>query len=564
MFDSKKVGSYWLKEIKITIGIIIFGLIFNILIVEIPIQLGVMIDALINQEPFEIMIKAVIFYILIVVIVQFSRFLKRYFVRLFANRTNKTMQMITYNNVINKPILEFEKENTGDLMTRILGDVEITVEGMRKLTTEVFDTGVIMLSYIFALFSYDVTITLLSCIAVPFAMLLAELLKTVIYKYSRAYRKKVSVITDKTYEMIEHAILLRTHGVLDKNIDEYNVELDDLEKKAVKANMLEQGMVPIYVVIASLGIICVIYFGGMKVIDSIWSIGDFTAYLGLFTAFTIKASKSAKLFNSVQKAKISWQRILPYLEPIKHKDETNNIVFSGNISVNNLSFIYPGSKREVISNISFSANKGEIIGISGPIACGKSTFGLSLVGLYDYIGSIKINDKELREYSEYERSQMISYLGHNPSLLSDTIYNNITLGRSQDISQVLKDVCFETDLLNMPLKEQTLIGSNGMKMSGGQQARIALARALLMKNEIIILDDPFSAVDMKTETEIIRNIRKNYKDSIIFIISHRLNIFPLADKIIMFDHGIIYGSHQDMLTKSELYRQIYQLQGGDK
>jgi len=563
MYNPKKISSYWFREIKITIGIIISGLIFNILIVEIPIQLGVMLDTLINQEPFEQVMMTALFYILIVIIVQLSRFIKRYFVRLFANRTSKTMRSITYNNIINKPINDFERENTGDLMTRMIGDVEITVEGMRKVTTEVFDTGVLMISYAITLLAYDVKISLISCISVPLALLLAELLKTTIYKYSRSYRKKMSVVTDKTYEIIEHAILLRTHGVLDKNIDQYNAELEDLRKKAIKANMLEQGMAPIYVVIASLGIISVIYFGGMKVIDGIWSIGDFTAYFTLFTAFTIKASKSAKLVNAIQKAKISWQRILPYLEPIKHKDVTTHISNNGKLEINKLSFTYPMSNREIFTNISFSAKKGDIIGITGPVACGKSTLGLSLVGLYDYKGSIQINNKELRDYSEYERSQMISYLGHNPSLLSDTIYNNITLGRNKDIDQVIKDICFDEDLLNMPDKEQTLIGNNGMKLSGGQQARIALGRALLMKNEIIILDDPFSAVDMKTEAQIIKNIRKNYSNSIVIMISHRLSIFPQVDRIVMFDQTIKYGTHQEMLETSELYQKIYRIQGGD-
>jgi len=238
------------------------------------------------------------------------------------------------------------------------------------------------------------------------------------------------------------------------------------------------------------------------------------------------------------------------------------------LTVENLSFSYEDGKENIIEDISFEGNTGQIIGITGSIASGKSTLGLSLLGLYPYIGSIKIDGKELKDYSEYERSQMISYLGHKPQLLSDTIYNNITLGSKKDITSVLKDVCFDTDLGVMPNGKDTLVGNSGIKLSGGQQARIALARALLNKNRIIILDDPFSAVDMKTEEKIIENMKSNYKDSLIILVSHRLAIFNRINKIILLksDKTAEYGTHNELMNKSELYATIFNLQcteGGD-
>jgi ATP-binding cassette subfamily B multidrug efflux pump len=219
----------------------------------------------------------------------------------------------------------------------------------------------------------------------------------------------------------------------------------------------------------------------------------------------------------------------------------------------------------VIYDVGFSAHKGQIIGITGPIACGKSTLGLALLGLFPYQGSIKIDGKELRDYSDKERSALISYLGHDPYLFSDTIHDNVALGEKADLSGVLSDVAFSEDLRNMPDKDATLVGNNGVKLSGGQQARIGLARALLEKAPIIILDDPFSAVDTLTESQIIANLKKNYQDSLILIISHRLTIFPRVDNIIMFDDtGVKYGTHAEMLEESPLYKRIFELQGGDR
>ena len=227
-----------------------------------------------------------------------------------------------------------------------------------------------------------------------------------------------------------------------------------------------------------------------------------------------------------------------------------------------MTFRYPESQESILENISFTAQQGEIIGVTGAIAAGKSTLGLALLGLYPYMGSIRIDGRVLSHYSESERSQMISYLGHNPQLLSDTIFNNITLGDSLDITTVLQDVCFDIDLAAMPDQANTLVGNSGIRLSGGQQARVALARTLLHKNKIIILDDPFSAVDMQTEEKIIEHLKNNYQESVIILISHRLAIFSRIDRIVLLhnDTTTDYGTHQQLMEKSAVYARIYNLQ----
>ncbi|WP_139904029.1 ABC transporter ATP-binding protein [Clostridium thermarum] len=563
MKQPDKIINYWKKEKFVAACIIIFGIASNITIILGPIYQGKLIDTIAQGASLFSVVLLAVTYAAIIGTTQFLRFVKRFYIRRFANKTRSTMRLMIYNNIMHKSISELDNENTGNLMTRVISDVDLCVEGMRKFTTEVFDTGVLMISYLVTMLAYDVKITVFSITFVPIAMALAEKLKSVIYKYSKDYRKKSSEIASSTYDAIENSILYRVTGMEAKNRASYEDELLDLQNKAIKANILENSMQPIYNVIAMLGIIMVIYLGGTKVINGGWTVGNFSTYVAIFTAMAVKASKSAKLFNSVQKSQVSWKRIKSYLTELKIKDNSSNISKGGTkLSVENLSFSYEDGKENIIENISFEGKTGEIIGVTGPIASGKSTLGLSLLGLYPYIGSIKIDGKELKDYSEYERSQMISYLGHKPQLLSDTIYNNITLGSKKDITSVLKDVCFDTDLAAMPNGQETLVGNSGIKLSGGQQARIALARALLNKNKIIILDDPFSAVDMKTEEKIIENLKSNYKDSLIILISHRLAIFNRINKIILLksDKTADYGTHNELMKKSELYATIFNLQ----
>jgi ABC-type multidrug transport system fused ATPase/permease subunit len=461
--EPDKIINYWKKE-KFTVAcIVIFGFAYNILMVFGPIYQGKLIDSVAYGNTGRTAYTAFLF-VLVIAMIQTSRYFKRFYIRRFANSTNARMRLMVYNNILHKRKEQLDEENIGNLMTRAISDVELCVEGMRKFTTEVFDTGVMMAAYLVSMLLYDVKLTLLSILFIPVAMMLAEKLKEIIYAYSAAYREKSGTVADITYSFVDNAMLYRISGMESSNRERYGSHLEDLKNKSIKANLLENSMQPIYNVIAMLGIVIVVYFGGKKVIEGIWTIGAFSAYIVMFTDLAKKASKAAKLFNSVQKSQISWKRIKPYLTEHEEKEEKSDIISKDSaLSVGNLSFCYPPSRECIIENIDFEARSGEIIGITGPIASGKSTLGISLLGLYQYKGNIKIDGRELNDYSEYERSQMISYLGHKPQLMSDTIYNNITLGEKADVYSVLKDVCFEEDLKEMKDGVDTLVGNGGIR-----------------------------------------------------------------------------------------------------
>ncbi|WP_018590630.1 ABC transporter ATP-binding protein [Terrisporobacter glycolicus] len=556
-----KIKNYWLKEKKTVILLTVFGVLYNVGMVARPIYQGKLIDALIAKISFNNLINLALTFIFITFMVQFFRYYKRYYVRQFANRTTATMRFMLYNNILHKTEKELSEENMGSIMTKTISDVDVCVEGMRKSTTEVFDTGVLFVSYLITLLQYDVRITLYACIFIPVAILIAEKLKIIIFKFTKAYRSQISKVSDITYDMIDNAILYRLYGRESDNKTIYEKELEDFERKAITANVWENAMQPIYNVIAMGGIVFVIIMMGEKVYKGNFTIGEFSAYISIFSVMAVKASRIAKLFNTIQKSRVSWNRIKPYLkEYIQIDKNLGKIEEKTKIEVKNLYFKY--SEEYIIENLNFQGIENQIIGITGPIGCGKSTIGKIFLADYDYEGSLTIDKKELRDYSEYERSKIISYLGHNPHLISDTIYNNITLGDEGDISHVLNMVCFHEDLKFMEHGIDTLVGNGGIRLSGGQQARIALARTLYHKYKILILDDPFSAVDMNTEKIIIDNLRNHYKDCLIILISHRLSIFKYLNEIILIndDKTLEYGNHEKLLNSSKLYNQLYSLQ----
>lgn len=558
-----KIKNYWIKEKKSVILLTLFGILYDVGMVARPIYQGKLIDALIAKVNFNNLIKLSLTFIFIIGMVQFFRYLKRYYVRQFANATTATMRFMIYNNILHKEEKELNDENIGSLMTKAISDVDVCVEGMRKSTTEVFDTGVLFITYLVTLLQYDVKITLYACIFIPAAVFIAEKMKKIIFKFTKAYRSQLSQVSDITYDRIDNAILYRLYGREADNRVVYEEELEDFEKKAIVANIWENAMQPIYNVIAMGGIVFVIIIAGEKVYEGSFTVGVFSAYISIFTIMAAKASRIARLFNTIQKSSVSWKRIKSFLKGYKEIDKTRGIISKETkLEIENLYLKYDKSSDYIIKNLNFKARENNIVGITGPIGCGKSTLGRVFLGNINYEGSIKIDNKELRDYSEYERSKIISYMGHDAHLISDTIYNNITMGDDGDISHVLKMVCFDEDLKSMENGIETLVGNGGVRLSGGQQARIALARTLYHKNKILILDDTFSAVDMKTEKNIIDNLRANYGDCLILLISHRLAIFKYLNQIILIneDKTLEYGNHQKLIENSTLYNQLYLLQ----
>jgi len=566
--EPQKIKSYLKREWKILLLVTITGLIFDGSMSYIAVLQGRLIDALASKAALAVVGQKALTFILVVAAIQCSRALKRWFVRLFANRTGASMRRMLYNSVLSQDVTALLDVSAGELMNKAVGDVDICVEGMRKVATEIFDTGVLMVAYLITLFSYDVKTTLLSCMFIPVAMFIAEKLKSVIERTTKRARAQNGAVSTLTLSNVENALLYRVNSATERKLSEYEKALSDLEEKSIRADVLENSMQPIYNAISMLGIVAILVIGGGLVVQKTWSIGDFTAFTAIFVALATKASKAAKLFNSYEKAAVSWQRIKPMIKDYTLPDETGRPDDrDASLTVENLSFAYPGAAEPAIHNISFTARAGDIIGVTGEVASGKTALGLALTGALPYSGSIRLCGAELSDFTQFERSCRVAYMGHDPQLLSDSILENVTLGVGGDVSDILRLVCFDEDLAAMPEGVETRIGAGGVRLSGGQRDRVALARTLAHKSRLVILDDPFSAVDMDTERRIIEKLRSRFPDRVIVLLSHRLAVFPLAEKVLFFRNGqAACSTHETLLDNDLAYRKLWdaQTKGGDE
>lgn len=557
--------SYIKKEKRVLLIVTITGLIYNIGLLAGPYLEGKMSATLVNILTNKPIVHSMLFYvgiyILCIFVVQVNRYFKRNYVRIFANNTNKQMKECLYSHLLRLSPLDLQKEGVGNLLTKALSDVDDCSEGMRKFITEIFDTGIALCAYVAMLIYYDFKLALLCLFFTIVSYIVAEKMKHVVQKTSTAYKKVAGSVNEETLDRIENSVTYRVYGVEDNREKDYENVLKDYESASIKAELPSAFLPPLYKLITLISVLCIMYFGSKNVLSNVWDIASFTTFLSCFIKMADKSSKSAKLFNAVQKAKVSWDRIKDYMVNEKYDDSLTEIDVK-ELSFIDVSFEYPNGPL-LLNNVNFKAEKGQIIGITGKIACGKTTLGKLLLNNYPYTGNIYLDKRELRTIPSNQ--SFLTYFGHEPQLFNDTISNNIALGKDIDVIYYLKLVCMDEEVKKMEKGIDTIIGDKGSHLSGGQAQRLALARTLAHAKAILVLDDPFSSLDKKTEESIFLNLKKDYKQSIILFISHRVSLFKDVDKVLYIDDGnCCFDLHTSLMQKQLAYKNIVEIYVGEE
>ena len=566
-FRPDRIASYfrveWLPLAVVTLS----GLIYNVGLLAGPWFEGrlaqCLADILGGSETAARMALLVLGYILVTLTVQAARFVKRFYVRRFANTINRRMKGILYANLVRKSRASLEKEGAGELMTKAISDVDDCVEGMRKFTTEVFDTGVALLGYAVMLLVYDWRLALLSLLFTPISYVCAAWMKRPVQRAGAAYKKAAGALSAATLDRAQNAVTYRTYGCESTREKRYEQTLKAYEQTAVRSSVWQSALPPLYLAVSGAGVLFILRFGAKNVLGTgwrAWDIAAFTTFLSCFTKLTVKSSKVAKLFNSVQKAEVSWKRI----QPLMTSPETLELLAvpaAAGVEIENLSFAY-GSEA-VFSGLSLTVQPGDIIGVTGPVACGKSTLGRAFLCEAPYGGSVKFGGKELSALTPRQIAATVGYLGHDPELSADTVENNVLCGSNQDAMPYLDAAALKDEVLGMENGPDTVIGSAGTRLSGGQAQRLALARTLAHPRPLLILDDPFSALDRNTEDTVFANLQAYARDKVVFLISHRLYHFPQLRQVIFMENGkTTVGTHAELMASVPAYRQLYESQTG--
>ena len=568
-FRPDRIGTYFRVEWRPLAFVTISGLVYNIGLLATPWFEGrltqCLADILGGSETAAQMAMLVLAYILVTLLVQAARFIKRFYVRRFANNINRRMKGILYANLVRQSRAALEKEGAGELMTKAISDVDDCVEGMRKFTTEVFDTGVALAGYAVMLLVYDWRLAILSLLFTPFSYVCAAWMKKPVQRAGAAYKKAAGALGSATLDRAQNAVTYRIYGCEDARVEKYEDALNRYEKTAVRNNVWQSALPPLYLAASEAGVLFILWFGAKNVLGtgwSAWDIAAFTTFLSCFTKLVVKSSKVAQLFNSVQKAEVSWKRIKPLMKNPEQLDALN-VPAAEDVTLKDLSFAY--GEEPVFTGLSLTAHPGEIIGVTGPVACGKSTFGRVFLCEAPYGGSARFGGKEFSALTPRKLSATVGYLGHDPELSADTVQNNVLCGSEQDAMPYLAVAALKDEVNAMENGLETVIGPSGARLSGGQAQRLALARTLAHPRPVLVLDDPFSALDRSTEDTVFADLQAYAKDKVVFLISHRLYHFPRMQKIIFMDGGkTTVGTHEELMASAPVYRQLYESQTGQK
>ena len=564
-----RIGSYFRAEWLSLTFVTLAGLVYNIGLLATPWFEGrlaqCLADLLSGNETTGKMTALVVFYIAATLAVQTARFIKRFYVRRFANNINRRMKGILYANLVRQSRAALEKEGAGELLTKAISDVDDCVEGMRKFTTEIFDTGVALVGYVVMLLVYDWRLALLSLLFTPVSYVCAAWMKKPVQRAGAAYKTSAGALSAATLDRAENAVTYRICGCESAREKYYENALTAYEKAAVRNNVWQSALPPLYLAASEAGVVFILWFGAKNVLGtgwSAWNIAAFTTFLSCFTKLVVKSSKVAKLFNAVQKADVSWKRIKPLMHAPEQLDALK-IPQPADVTLSGLSFAY--GEKPVFSGLTLTAHPGDIIGVTGPVACGKSTFGRVFLCEAPYGGSAQFGGKEFSALAPRRISAIVGYLGHDPELSTDTLQRNVLCGSKADAMPYLSAAALKEEVLAMEQGVDTVIGVGGTRLSGGQAQRLALARTLAHPRPVMVLDDPFSALDRRTEDTVFANLQEYAKDKVVFLISHRLYHFPQMQKIIFLDNGkTTVGTHAELMADEPAYRQLYESQTGGK
>jgi len=459
--------------------------------------------------------------------------------------------------------INFYKNNrVGDLMNRISEDVSKVRMYVGPALMYSINTITLFIIIITYMFSIDVKLTLYTVTPLP-------LLSFIIYKLSKKINIKslkvqesLSKLTTIAQESFSGISIIKSYTIedeLNKHIQEISTET---KNRHVDLAKFQSWFLPMMVLLIGVSNILVIYIGGNQFIDGKIELGILAEFIIYVNMLTWPVATVGWVTSIVQQAEASQARINQFLkEKIRIINKNSEILkINGDLEFKNINFIYEETNIKALSDINFKLKKGESLGIIGPVGSGKSTLLELIVRNYDPMsGEILIDNLNLKKHNKNNIRENISYVPQTTFLFSDTIKNNIRFGKNDaqmpEIKKYSKISCVSDEIEDFPQKFDSILGERGINLSGGQKQRIALARALIKKPKILLLDDCLSAVDLETENEITSNLLIETGNITKVIVSQRTSTIKKCNKIIVLKDGKIIeeGNHEELIMNPKGY-----------
>ena len=390
------------------------------------------------------------------------------------------------------------------------------------------------------------------------------------FSYPRFYQlqKAVDRVNSRVQEYLIGVRLVKAFGTYDSEIDKFNIENNNLMAKGISSQMVITVISPILTLVVGIGTVTVIFVGGILFQKNLANTGDMTAFTIYMAQILNSLIMITNIFTVFVRTKASTARIQEVFdceEDFAGSEKRNQSYRS--ITFDRVSFAYPGgSGVPAIKDLSFSVKQGESLAIIGPTGSGKSTIAWLLLRFYDTdSGHIFMDDYDLKNMGVDELRNNISIVPQRPMLFSGSVTDNLRWGKKDASLEEIKLVTEKAQadfITKMNNGYSSILGSGGVNLSGGQKQRISIARAMIKKSPILILDDATSALDAVTEAKVRDNLRESQYCQTLITITQRCGTAMLADKILVMENGkkVGFGSHEELMKSCEVYQDIYHTQ----
>lgn len=467
------------------------------------------------------------------------------------------------------PLSFYRRNNTGDLMNRISEDVS----RVRMYLGPAIMYGLTLITLFMMLipfmFAINAKLTWYALSPLPLLSLSIFLVNNKMERRSEEIQKSQSKLSTFVQEAFSGIRVLKSFNREHESISKFEQESDRYKKQSMKLTKVQSLFFPLIMGLIGLSTILTVYAGSTEVINGNLTLGNIAEFIIYVNMLTWPVTSLGWTSSLVQRAEASQKRINEFLKTktniVSEKELAQEI--SGKIEFRNVSFTYPDTGIKALRNISFTVNPGESLAIIGTTGSGKSTISNLVSRLYDAReGEILIDDVPITHYNLTSLRSQIGYVPQDVFLFSDTIFNNIAFGiKSPDetrIFQAAKDADVYENIIAFPQGFNTRVGERGITLSGGQKQRVSIARAVVREPKILMLDDALSAVDTKTENNILNSLKRIMSGRTTIIISHRVSSAKLAQKIVVLIDGKITeaGTHEELLSRESTYRDLYEKQ----
>ncbi|EIO3980806.1 ATP-binding cassette domain-containing protein [Vibrio vulnificus] len=475
-----------------------------------------------------------------------------------------------YHHLSKQPPRFFERYKTGDLMARGTNDVKnvVVTAGEGVLTAaDSLITGIAVLIIMVTQISWKLTV--MALLPMPFLAITIFYIVRILHQRFRIAQEAFSELSDLTQESLNGVRMLRAFGLEEQEQKRFEQMVDETGNKNIAVARVDARFDPAIQLSIGLSFFLSISVGAYLVHQKAITLGDltaFTMYLGLMIWPMLAF---AFLFNILERGSAAWNRLEEIFqqEPEIKSGDLPLTKNAQSLAIEIDNYHWNADLPAALSQCHITLQPGAMLGIAGPVGSGKSTLIALLLRQQELKqGDIRYGDISLKQANLEQWREKFAVVSQTPFLFSCSIYDNIALGKpdasQQEVHQAAKFACIHEDILKFPDGYDTEVGEKGITLSGGQKQRIAIARAMLLNAEILILDDALSAVDGRTEHEILRNLEQFYRHQSLIVIAHRLTALEQANEIVVLNHGHIAerGEHASLIGAQGWYAEMYQYQ----